>query len=62
MKNLTVLEAVCGMMEKLISPKRLATAQLLTFVTGPLGPVARLGLGWLKSRDLEPGEIIETAG
>ena len=36
-KNLDVLEAVCAMMAKLVSPQQFATDRLLMFATGPLG-------------------------
>ncbi|MBI3855685.1 MAG: hypothetical protein HY293_08340 [Planctomycetes bacterium] len=60
-KSLEVLDAVCGLMAKLVSPQVFSTEQLLLFATGPLGPVARLGVGWLKLRELEPGDLLRLA-
>jgi hypothetical protein len=60
-KNLDVLDAVCAMMAKIVSPQAFSTERLLTFATAPLGPIARLGLGWLKSRDLGPSELLQLA-
>jgi len=51
-QNLDVLDAVTAMMAKLVSPQGFSTDQLFAFATAPLGPVARLGLGWLRLRDL----------
>jgi hypothetical protein len=59
--NLEVLEAVCALMAKLVSPELFSTEQLLVFATGPLGPVAKLGLGWLKTREIGPTEILRLA-
>ncbi len=60
-KNLSVLEAVCEMMQKSVSPTRLSTEQLLAFACAPLGPVAKLGIDWLKQRPLQPSQILELA-
>jgi hypothetical protein len=60
-RNLDVLDAVCAMMAKIVSPRAFSTERLLTFATAPLGPVAALGLGWLKARDLGPSEILPLA-
>jgi hypothetical protein len=57
-KNLEVLEAVCVLMAKLVSPEVFSTERLLVFATAPLGPVAKLGLGWLKTREIGPAEIL----
>src|SRR6185503_18260030 len=57
-KNLEVLEAVCALMGKLVSPEVFSTEQLLVFATAPLGPVAKLGLGWLKTREVGPLELL----
>lgn len=60
-KNLEVLDAVCAMMAKIVSPERFPTDRLLTFLTGPLGPVARLGLAWLKTREVAPADLLRAA-
>jgi hypothetical protein len=60
-QNLDVLDAVAAMMSKLVSPQVFATEQLLAFATAPLGPVARLGLGWLRLRDLAAPELLRLA-
>jgi hypothetical protein len=60
-KNMDILEAVCALMAKLVSPELFTTDQLFLFATGPLGPVARLGLGWLKTRDLPPADLLRLA-
>jgi hypothetical protein len=60
-KNLEVLEAVCTLMSKLVSPQLFSTEQLLVFATAPLGPVAKLGLGWLKTRDVAPNDLLRLA-
>jgi len=60
-KNLDVLDAVCALMAKLVSPELFSTEQLLVFATAPLGPVAKLGLGWLKSREIGPTELLRLA-
>jgi hypothetical protein len=60
-KNLDVLDAVCAMMAKIVSPQAFSTERLLTFATAPLGPVASLGVGWLAQRDLGPAELLELA-
>lgn len=60
-RNLEVLDAVCALMAKLVSPQAFSTDQLMVFATGPLGPVAKLALGWLKTRDLEPAEYLRLA-
>jgi hypothetical protein len=60
-RNLDVLDAVCAMMAKVVSPQGFSSDRLLTFATAPLGPVAMLGLGWLKTRDLGPGELLQLA-
>src|SRR6185503_113642 len=60
-KNLEVLEAVCALMSKLVSPELFSTEQLIVFATAPLGPVAKLGLGWLKTREIGPLEILRLA-
>jgi len=57
-KNLEVLDAVCALMSKLVSPQLFSTEQLLAFATAPLGPVAKLGLGWLKTRELAPADLL----
>jgi hypothetical protein len=49
-QNLDVLEAVSGLMAKLVSPEKFSTDRLVAFATSSLGPVARLGLGWLRLR------------
>ncbi len=58
-KNLDVLDAVCAMMTRIVSPQAFSTERLLTFATAPLGPVATLGLGWLKQRQLGPAELLQ---
>ncbi|HVR85384.1 MAG TPA: hypothetical protein VMU54_13800 [Planctomycetota bacterium] len=60
-ENLDVLDAVAAMMSKLVSPQAFTTDQLLAFATAPLGPVARLGLGWLRMRDLGAPELLRLA-
>ena len=60
-KNLEVLQAVCDVMQKVVAPDRLATAQLLAFACAPLGPVAKLGVAWLGMRKLAPAELLELA-
>jgi hypothetical protein len=60
-KNLEVLDAVCALMSKLVSPQLFSTEQLFAFATAPLGPVAKLGLGWLKTRDLAPADLLRLA-
>lgn len=61
MKNLAVLEAVCAVMGKVVLPERLSVEQLVGFACGPLGPVAKLGLAWLKPRTLTPAQALELA-
>ena len=60
-KNLEVLDAVCTLMSKLVSPQLFSTEQLIVFATAPLGPVAKLGLGWLKQRDVAPDDLLRLA-
>lgn len=60
-RNLDVLDAVCAMMTKVVSPDRFSTDRLLAFATAPLGPIARLGLDWLKARALTPPELLQLA-
>lgn len=60
-KNLEVLDAVCTLMSKLVSPELFSSEQLLAFATAPLGPVAKLGLGWLKTRELTPKDLLRLA-
>lgn len=60
-KNLEVLDAVSVLMAKLVSPDRFTTDQLFVFAGGPLGPVAKLGLDWLKTRDLLPAGLLRLA-
>jgi len=57
-KNLEVLDAVCSLMSKLVSPEPFSTDQLIVFATAPLGPVAKLGLGWMKKRDVAPLDLL----
>lgn len=61
-KNLEVLEAVCGMMGRIVLPDRLSTEQLLRFSCAPLGPVAKLGLDWLRARTVPPAQLLALAG
>jgi hypothetical protein len=61
-RNLAVLEAVCGMMGRVVHPDRLSTEQLLRFACGPLGPVARFGLEGLRARTLPPAGWTALAG
>ena len=61
LKSLAVLEAVCGVMAKIVGSDRFTTEQLLGFACGPLGPVAKLGLDWLRKRDLSPAQFVELA-
>lgn len=49
-QNLDVLEAVSGMMAKLVSPEKFTLERLAAFAAAPLGPVARLGIAWLRLR------------
>lgn len=60
-QNLDVLDAVTAMMAKLVSPQVFTTDQLFAFATGPLGPVARLGLGWLRLRELAVPDLLRLA-
>jgi hypothetical protein len=60
-KNLGVLEAVCTLMAKLVSAQSFSTDRLLAFATAPVGPLARLGLGWLKARDVSPPDLLQLA-
>ncbi|MBI2898593.1 MAG: hypothetical protein HYY17_00240 [Planctomycetes bacterium] len=59
LKNLAVLESVVAIMRRVVAPDRLPTATLLGFVCGPVGPVARLGLDWLRSREIPPAYLVE---
>ena len=61
-KNLDVLGAVCDAMAKVVDPSRVATDRLLAWAVAPLGPVARLALGWLKGRPLTTSEALSLAG
>lgn len=61
LKNVAVLDAVCDVMKRAVSPGRLSTRQLLGFACGPVGPVARLGLDWLKGRQASPDEFLALA-
>ncbi len=61
-KNLEVLEAVCGLMGRIVLPDRLSTEQLLRFACGPLGPVARLGVDWLRARTVPPAQLVALSG
>jgi hypothetical protein len=56
--NLEVLDAVCALMSKLVNPEVFTNDRLFLFATGPIGPVAKLGLDWLKKRDLQPAELL----
>ncbi|HLY11464.1 MAG TPA: hypothetical protein VKW04_19325 [Planctomycetota bacterium] len=56
--NLDILDAVCTVMAKLVSPQGFSTEQLFAFAAGPVGPVARLGLGWLRQRDLPVPDLL----
>lgn len=60
-KSLAVLEAVCGIMAKIVSPDRFATDRLLGFACASLGPVAKLGLDWLRAREVPPAGLLELA-
>ncbi len=60
-KSLPVLDAVCEVMARAVSPDRFSTAQILALACAPLGPAAKLGIGWLKSRDVPAGELVELA-
>jgi hypothetical protein len=60
-KNMDVLDAVCAMMAKLVSPDLFSTDRLFLFAVAPVGPVAKLGMGWLKTRTLEPGDLLRLA-
>lgn len=59
--SLDVLDAVCAMMAKLVNPQSFSADRLLLFATGPLGPIARLGLGWLRIRELTVPELLRLA-
>jgi hypothetical protein len=59
--NLEVLDAVCALMSKLVSSEGFPTDRLFLFATGPVGPVAKLGLDWLKKRDLQPADLLRLA-
>jgi hypothetical protein len=61
LESLEVLEAVCDVMAKVVSPERFTVAQLLGFACAGVGPVARLGLEWLKPRALAPPEALGLA-
>lgn len=61
-KNLDVLDAVCGVMAKVVDPAKVAVDRLLAWAVAPLGPVARLALGWLKGRPLSPEQALGLAG
>jgi len=61
-KNLEVLESVCGLMGRIVRPDRLSTEQLLRFACGPLGPVAKLGIDWLRARTVPPAQLVALAG
>lgn len=61
-KNLDVLGAVCDVMAKVVDPAKVATDRLLAWAVAPLGPVARLALGWLKGRPLSPEQALGLAG
>jgi hypothetical protein len=58
-RNLDVLEAICALMAKLVSPELFPMDRLLTFATGPLGPVARLGILWLRTRELAVTDLLQ---
>ena len=60
-QNLEILTVVCELLQKLVSPDRFTTEQLLAFAAAPLGPVARLGLGWLDARPMTPAQVLELA-
>jgi len=59
--NLEVLDAVCALMSKLVSSEAFPTDRLFLFATGPVGPIAKLGLDWLKQRDLPPPDLLRLA-
>jgi hypothetical protein len=61
-KNLDVLGAVCDVMAKVVDPAKVETGRLLLWAVAPLGPVARLAMGWLKGRALSAGEALQLAG
>jgi hypothetical protein len=61
-RSLPVLEAVCEVMARAVSPDRFSTAQLLALACVPLGPPAALAVAWLKSRDVPAGDLAALAG
>lgn len=60
--NLDVLDLVCDLVRKVVSPERFTTEQLLGFAIAPLGPVANLGISRLDSRPLTIPQVLELAG
>ncbi|HEX7896383.1 MAG TPA: hypothetical protein VF950_01290 [Planctomycetota bacterium] len=61
-KNLDVLSAVCDIMAKVVDPSKVPTDRLLLWAVAPLGPVARLAVGWLKGRTLSTDDALRLAG
>ncbi|HKS16151.1 MAG TPA: hypothetical protein VJU16_02505, partial [Planctomycetota bacterium] len=60
-ENLEVLTAVCDLLPKIVKGEQFTTEQLLGFATAALGPVARLGLGWLDPRPMTTTQVLELA-
>ncbi|MGE0549141.1 MAG: hypothetical protein AB7O24_18645 [Kofleriaceae bacterium] len=51
--NMDVASMVVSVVEKHVSPNRLTLAQCIALVCAPLAPVARLGLRWTRTKNIE---------
>jgi hypothetical protein len=58
-RNLAVLEGICDVVRRVVAPDRLPLEQLFAFATAPVGPLAGLGIDWLRQRGAPAAALVE---